>query len=238
MFLPKKFLLISLLAPSLAFASTKGIGEYFYGPDTSENMACNFAEEKAKENALQRYVGEIVESNLREICIGENCDFLRETFNTVVGHVKNIKEKHVEKTVEEGRKVCTVIIDADVEIIKNSVQLKVKNFEPTFIENVAMSFEIIANKSGKLVLFNQYEGKYYKIYEKKNDFVNKSFTVDDVVAVLPDSKLHSKEVLVFLYLELDKKVKDVYNEFEMKNFIGSIPVEKRVVIYRYVQIVR
>ena len=101
-----------------------------------------------------------------------------------------------------------------------------------------MSFEIIANKSGKLVLFNQYEGKYYKIYEKKNDFVNKSFTVDDVVAVLPDSKLHSKEVLVFLYLELDKKVKDVYNEFEMKNFIGSIPVEKRDVIYRYVQIVR
>lgn len=238
MFSVKKLLLVSLLVPSLTFASTKGIGEYFYGPDTSENMACNFAEEKAKENALQRYVGEIVESNLREVCVGENCDFLRETYNTVVGHIKNIKEKHVEKTVEEGRKVCTVIIDAEVGIIKDSVKLEVKNFEPTFIENVEMSFEFITNKPGNLFIFNQYEDKYHKIYEVKNSLVNQSFLVNDIVAVLPDGKLHSKETLVFVYLGLDKKVKEVYTEFEMKNFIGSIPVESRDVVYRYVQIVR
>jgi hypothetical protein len=234
----KKLLLISLFTPTLTFASTKGIGEYFYGPDTSENMACTFAEEKAKENALQRYVGEIVESNLREVCVGENCEFLKETYNTVVGHIKKIKEKHVEKTVEEGRKVCTVIIDADVDILKNAVKMEVKNFEPTFIQNVEMSFDIMVNKPGKFVLFNQYDDKYYKIYERKNDVVDKSFQIDNIMAVLPDGKLQSKEVLVFVYFELDKKVKDVYNEFEMKNFIGSIPVENRDVLYRYVQIVR
>lgn len=234
----KKLLLISLFTPTLTFASTKGIGEYFYGPDTSENMACTFAEEKAKENALQRYVGEIVESNLREVCVGENCEFLKETYNTVVGHIKRIKEKHVEKTVEEGRKVCTVIINADVGILKNATKMEVKNFEPTFIENVEMSFDIVVNKPGKFVLFNQYDDKYYKIYEKKNDVVDKSFSIDNIMAVLPDGKLQSKEVLVFVYFELDKKVKDVYNEFEMKSFIGSIPVENRDVLYRYVQIVR
>ena len=46
----KKVLLLSLLVTN-AFAVT-GIGEYRYGPDTTENQACEFAEEKAKEDGL------------------------------------------------------------------------------------------------------------------------------------------------------------------------------------------
>jgi hypothetical protein len=36
-----------------------GIGEYRYGPDTPQNLACELAEERAKENALSKFVYEI-----------------------------------------------------------------------------------------------------------------------------------------------------------------------------------
>jgi len=237
----KKLLLISFLIPSISFASVQGIGEYFYGPETSENMACSFAEEKAKENALQKYVGEIIESNLKEICTGENCDFFRETHNTIVGKITNIKNKRVEKTIEDGAKLCTVIIDAKIEILKNNTKIEVKFFRPVVKENEELTFDVIVNKPGNLVIFNRYEEKYYRLYETKIDVVNKSHSVPNkgtIVPVLDSGKFQSVESLVFLFFSIDKKVKDKYNEFEMKNFIGSIPIENRDLVYRYVQIVR
>ena len=55
----KKTLLCLLMIPLFANAKeTLGVGEYRYGPDTTQNFACQAAEEKAKEHAITRYVGE------------------------------------------------------------------------------------------------------------------------------------------------------------------------------------
>ena len=58
----KKILLASLITTN-TFAIT-GIGEYRYGPDTTENFACEMAEERAKEDAILKYSGELIEAQM------------------------------------------------------------------------------------------------------------------------------------------------------------------------------
>lgn len=237
----KKLLLISILIPSISFASVKGIGEYFYGPDTSDNLACSFAEDKAKESAIQNYSGQLIESNIDEVCLTDWCSYVKETNTNTTGIIKSILNKKVHKTVEEGQKVCTVEIDALVQQIQKNLVFDVKPFSNIVKENDEVIFFVIVNKPGKFLLFNYYEGNYHKLYELDNLMVNEQFIVpskNKLYAVLPKDKLTSKEKLVFVYLTVDISVKKVYNDFEMKKFIGSVPVEKRSTINRFVQIVR
>ena len=87
----KKTLLCLLMIPLFANAKeTLGVGEYRYGPDTTKNFACQAAEEKAKEHAITRYVGEQIESIAYETCQNESCDMQKNTFNEVKGEIKTI----------------------------------------------------------------------------------------------------------------------------------------------------
>jgi hypothetical protein len=100
---------------------------------------------------------------------------------------------------------------------------------------------MIANRPGKFVLFNYYDGNYHKIYELKNDIVNESFVVptkNRMIAKVPDGMLTSKEKLVFIYTTLDISVKTSYNEFEMKTFLQNMPIQKSFIVNRFIQIVR
>lgn len=237
----KKLFLISLLTPVLSFASVKGVGEYFYGPDTSQNMACFFAEEKAKENAVENYSGSIIESTLTELCMTNECSFIRETNNNVSGVIQKVLDKKTNVRIEEGQKVCTVEIIADVERLQKNIVLSLEHFSPIIKDNQEVQFSIIVNRPGKFILFNYYNGNYRKIYELQNRVVNKSFAVptkDKMYAKLPDGAMTSKEKLVFVYTELDISVRVLYNEFEMKTFLQSMPVRKSFVAHRFIQIVR
>jgi hypothetical protein len=60
----KKLLLATLISTN-AFA-VSGVGEYRYGPDTTENFACEMAEERAKSDAIVQYVGQLVEAQIKE----------------------------------------------------------------------------------------------------------------------------------------------------------------------------
>jgi hypothetical protein len=237
----KKLLLISILLPSISFASVIGIGEYFYGPDTSDNLACSFAEEKAKENAIHNFSGQIIEINTNETCLSEECSFLRETNANTTGAVKNVKNKKVNKYVESGQKVCFVEIEAEVVAIQNRTIFSLKEFNHIFRVNDEVNFSAFANKPGKIIVFNFTENKYHKLYEKRIDTVNSEFKIPSdkrIVAFLPNNIMTNKEKLTFVYLELDIPIKKVYNGFEMKKFLSSIPVEQKSVVNRFVQIVR
>jgi len=237
----KKLLLISLLLPSISFASVKGVGEYFYGPDTAQNLACFFAEERAKENAIHNFSGTIIESTVSELCVTNECSFIRETNNNTTGIVRNIRSKITDIRTEEGQRVCTVEIDAVVEKIQKNLILSLDHFSPIIRHDSLVQFSIIVNRPGKFVLFNYYDGNYHKIYEIENKLVNNSFVVpakNRIVARVPDGMLTSKEKLVFVYTTLDISVKKSYNDFEMKNFVQSMPVEKSFIVNRFIQIVR
>ncbi len=237
----KKLLLISLLLPSISFASVKGVGEYFYGPDTAQNLACFFAEERAKENAIQNFSGTIIESTVTELCMTNECSFIRETNNNTTGVVRGIRSKITDIRTEEGQRVCTVEIGAVVEKIQKNLILSLDHFSPVIQNNTPVRFSMIANRPGKFVLFNYYDGNYHKIYELKNDIVNESFVVptkNRMIAKVPDGMLTSKEKLVFIYTTLDISVKTSYNEFEMKTFLQNMPIQKSFIVNRFIQIVR
>ena len=56
---------------SLNVGAVTGVGEYRFGPDVAENLACEVAEENAKQDALVRYNGQFVEAVIEENCLNE-----------------------------------------------------------------------------------------------------------------------------------------------------------------------
>ena len=120
----KKLLLLSLIATN-SFAIT-GIGEYRYGPDTTENLACELAEEKAKQDAIIKFVGEFVEAQIKEECRSEKCEFHRDTFSDYNGYIKNITKKEIDKQLFPGYASCVVSIEAEVAKVNNTIVFQVE----------------------------------------------------------------------------------------------------------------
>ena len=110
MFSVKKLLLISLFVPTLAFASSVGIGEYRFGPDTSENSACEFAEHRAREDAILQFIGEQIESITSQECRNEDCEFHNQIFSEVKGIIKKIINRQRQIIKEQGYENCIVTI--------------------------------------------------------------------------------------------------------------------------------
>ena len=64
----KKSLLCLLIATSVNAKEVSGTGEFRFGPETAQNVACSLAEQKAKENAIANFVGEYIEHQTNQIC--------------------------------------------------------------------------------------------------------------------------------------------------------------------------
>jgi hypothetical protein len=94
--------------------ATTGVGEYRFGPDTTENMACEIAEDRAQQDALIKFNGQFVEAVIEENCLNGDCRFNQQTFNKVEGYIKKMTAKR-QVIIEQGYKVCVVTINADVE---------------------------------------------------------------------------------------------------------------------------
>lgn len=236
----KKFLLSSLIVTN-AFAVT-GIGEYRYGPDTTENLACELAEERAKEDAIIKYVGQSVEAQIKEECMREKCVFHRDTFSELNGYIKSLTKKEIEKQLFPGYSACVVTIEAEVAGINNTIIFQVDGkFDVRHEEE--MTFKLVSNRPGKIGMFNYYGNKYYKIQEAKfasqrTEIVLPYDKTKKLVAMVPDGQKQSKELVTFLFSEKDIVFKNEYSSLEMKNLIASIPPMNRKVVNRYVNIVK
>lgn len=240
----KKTLLCLLLIPIFANAKqTLGVGEYRYGPDTTQNFACQLAEEKAKEHAITRFVGEQIESFEYESCQNESCETQKDTYSEIKGTIKRLISRNEKQIEQSGYTSCIVTVIADVERVKNNITIV---FDEDFFhikENDEVKFKGKVNKVGYLTVFNFYEGIYSKIYtvniaSQTKDFVIPSTNTNKIVARLPDGKSQSKEMVTFLFTENVVDLKSSYNQREMRNLIYSIPYESRKVINRYVNIVK
>lgn len=238
-----RYIIPLALATSIVQAKTEvGIGEYRYGPDTPQNLACLLAEDLAKENVITRFVGEEVESSTFERCNEHDCELQKDTINDIKGYIKHIHTKQERKVELKGYTSCIVTIRADVERLKNEIKLNLNNDSFQFKTGEEIVFRGVVNKTGNLVIYNLYDDVYNKVYEEKITSINKEFVLpsskNKIVAKLPEDKLSSKEVLMFLFTENDYEFKKTYTELEMKSFLRNIPSEQRQVINRYVYIMR
>ena len=239
----KRALLSLALLPILAQAKvTLGVGEYRYGPDTPQNLACKMAEEVAKENAITKFLGEDVEFSIFEKCKNEDCEFQKDSLNQVRGYVKQIIHKEVKTVALQGYTSCIVTIRAEVDSPKNEIKLALDNDFYQFKENQEVSFHGVVNKTGNLVVFNYVNKTFNKIYHETIATNNKEFVLPSpknrIVARLPVNLNQSKEILMFLFTENDYDFRNSYTEAEMNYFIKSIPSHQRQIVNRYVYIMR
>ena len=150
-----------------------------------------------------------------------------------------IKEK-IENT---GYRSCIVTLVADVVKITNNIKFIVFDENLSFKENQEVKFTAISNKTGQLVLFNFYNGNYYRIYEQKITSQNEKFVLPSndrkFVAKLPVGESQSKELVMFVFFDSDNvKVKELYSQKELREFFSSVPFESYRVVNRHVNILR
>lgn len=240
----KKTLFCLLMIPLFANAEkTLGVGEYRYGPDTTQNFACQAAEEKAKEHAITRYVGEQIESLAYEICQNESCDMQKNTHNEIKGEIKTIISKDVNTIENLGYTSCIVSIVADVQKIKNTINISLNEDFFNLREKDEIKFTGTSNRAGYLTAFNFYNGVYSKIYSVKIASHNKEFVIpstntNKIIAVLPDGQQQSKEMIMFLFTESVVNMQTSYSQTEMQSLVYSIPYQSRKVVNRDVNIVK
>lgn len=239
----KKTLLSLALVPVLAQAKvTLGVGEYRYGPDTPQNLACIMAEDRAKDNAISKYIGEEIEFITNENCEKELCDLQREFTSVVKGFIKNVIDKQERKVEMQGYTSCIVTIRADIDRLKNEIKLTLNDDSFRYRPNEEVIFRGVVNKVGNFAIYNLYGDVYHRVYIEKIATPNREFVIpstrNKIVAKLPESEVTSKEVLTLLFTENDYDFKDSYSMLEMKQFLSTIPTHQRQIVNRYVYIMR
>jgi hypothetical protein len=236
----RQLLPISLFLPTLVFANTIGIGEYRFGPDTSQNTACEFAEQKAKEDAIIQFIGEQIESFSLKECTNENCNVVTQIFNGVEGVIKKVVSTEKSILREYGFDNCVVTLEAQVAKVKNPIVFEVQS-KVNFIEGESVEFNFTSNRPGTILVFNFYDDVYHAIDSVKVESLKEAKLPSSnkkIVATLPNNLLQSKELLTFIFTEQDIKFESKYTAREMKMMLSSMEPSKKKVVYRYVTIVR
>jgi hypothetical protein len=218
-----------------------GIGEYRFGPNIAENLACEIAEDNARQDALIRYNGQFVEAVIEENCINENCKMNRQTYNQIEGYIKTISKTTKQVRLEQGYKVCVVTVNADIAKLNNNIKFMVDGgFD--YKDGDEIRFKALVNVPGVVHLYNYHGGKYVRILQRKVATQNKEFMLPSeayrMKAQVPYGQVQSKELLLFLFVNQDVLMKDSYTDIEFKSAINQIPASNRRVITRYINILR
>jgi hypothetical protein len=238
-----KFGLISFLISSSVFARPViGIGEYRYGPETSENIACQLAEDRAKEQAVLKFMGEIIQSTVTEDCNNENCQYEKRTENEIRGLIKNIIDRRIQNIVREGYKNCIVTIKANVDRIVNNIKFSILNKEQMFEDGQEVNFEVVSNKNGKVFVYNFFNGEYTKVFDEVINSPNRKQNLPSnqrMIARIPENGRQSSEMLMFLFVEEPlTNLSERYTMKEMNEVVSSLSFDKYKVVNYHVNIVR
>ena len=120
------FLYLLSLQEIYAETQRKVQAAHEFGPETSENEACEKAVEKAKRKALMGVVGEKMTNSQIESCTHTgsdlNCTLFEETISFMDGGRITNEDMHSKEITEEfGKRVCVVSLTATVEIIPQKI---------------------------------------------------------------------------------------------------------------------
>jgi len=231
-----------MCASCLAHAErVSGTGEYSFGPDTAENVACRLAEEKAKQNAIANFVGELIESAQNENCKDEKCTMLSTMYTEVSGEIKTIYKKDKQVYPNRDRQVCEVDVDVDVRKIVNSIKFHVEG-KNQFKVGDRFVFQAVSGLPGTIGVFNLVDKQYQLVYTDKVLEINKQIQIPStrykMQAELPNGKSHSNELLVFLFTDKNLTFKSRYSTMEFDSLIKDIPFSNRKIVNHHVSIER
>ena len=231
-----------LCVSTLAHAErVSGTGEYSFGPDTAENVACRLAEEKAKQNAIANFVGELIEAATNENCKDEKCTTLSTLYTEVSGEIKTIYKKDKQVYPDKNRQVCEVDIVAEVEKITNTIKFQVDGKNQLKVGE-RFVFQAVSGLTGTVGVFNLVDKEYQMVYTDKVLEINKEVQIPSerykMQAELPNGKSHSNELLIFLFTDKNLTFKNQYSTMEFDSLIKDIPFSNRKIVNHHVSIER
>jgi hypothetical protein len=234
--------ILILLCSNFAHAErVNGEGEYSFGPDTAENVACSIAEEKAKQNAIANFVGELIESTSNESCKNEDCTILSTLHTEVSGEIKSIIKRSKQVYPAEGKQVCEVDIVADVQRIENKINFKVDG-KTEYRNGERFVFQGISDRAGTVAVFNLVDKTYQRVYTDRIMIPNAQIQIPSMKykmqANLPAESSQSKELLVFLFTDNNLTFRDRYSRIEFEALVQSLPFTSRKLVNHHVNIVR
>jgi hypothetical protein len=233
---------MALLCANFAHAGkVSGTGEYAFGPDTAENVACRIAEEKAKQNAIANFVGEMIEASTNELCKDEKCTTLSTLHTEISGEIKTIYKRDKQVYPNRDRQVCEVDVVVEVEKIVNALKFNVSG-KNQFKAGERFVFHAVSGITGTVGVFNLVDNEYQMVYTNKVLDTNRQFQIPSarykMQAELPLGKSHSNELLVFLITDKNLTFKSRYSTIEFDSLVKNIPFSSRKVINHHVSIER
>lgn len=153
-------------------------GEYNFGPDLTEELACQRAERRAKDNALRKVQGERFISDDMLVCKEQggnaNCDLNRFTWSTINGMITGVRNYKRQTSVIAGN-IRTCLISMEV-----NVQTAQGNYDPSFDLSVHMNEKTFKDGDALLLSLEPSKAMYVNVfqwlpYEKSEKQVSKIF---------------------------------------------------------------
>ena len=156
---------ILLISNCLHAEMAHGVGEYLYGPDTSESKACELAQDKAKSVALISVMGESV-SNEEQLYCKEtsgkksdyDCEYNSVKWSLIEGDLKspiNVKRELDSKT---GFKSCKVSLDVEIIVPQRkpdpNFDVKAKTNQTVFRVGDDLNLEVESTMPAYFAVFN------------------------------------------------------------------------------------
>jgi hypothetical protein len=230
-----------LVCANIAHSSVIGEGEYRFGPETAQNVACSIAEERAKQNAIENFVGEFIESTTNQVCRDETCSTLRAFHSETSGQIKKINKLETLVYPEQKHSVCMVHLDADVEKITNSIQLSIQS-KQEFKHGERFRVAGVSNRAGSIAAYNFIDDTYKLVWQGKVFKPNIEFSLPPnnykLEAKLPIGKSQSNELIVFVFTEENLTFRPSYSKIEFNQMVKDLPFLGRKVVSQQIQIMR
>lgn len=226
---------------SVANAKTvTGEGEYRFGPETAENVACAIAKDRAEENALANFVGEFIEHSTNEVCRDEHCTQYRQFYSETYGQIKNISNVKRLVAPDKNASICIVSLDAEVKKIDNYIRLTVKG-NNRFKSGEKFNFSLVSNKKGNYAIFSFANDAYTLINQNRVVDTMKELRVPAVgkfEAYIEPNRHQSNELLVVLFTSDELTFQPRYSKIEFEHMVKQIDFTKRKLVNHQINIVR
>ncbi len=253
---------------SMAGAVTVSVSaEYLFGPETSQNEACELAFSKAKSQALAQVVGEKVSSDEQQVCYqttGKStdygCEFNRISWSMIEGDIRGTKNEAWRVEKREGANACVVSLEVDVvEPTKKpdpNFDISVRLNKSVFSVGDDMLVELEGTEPSHLVIFNwlpHHNNEVVRIIPSSGDASIDALPLvrDDARKILRKirleahwSDLYSRkkkfidEWLIIIVTKRPQKWLSVYDFGKFKERLREIPADERRIVRKGYQLTR
>lgn len=215
-----------------------GTGEWHFGPDVSENFACQKADTLARIDAIRSVVGENIFVDefyqCREVNDERKCASDTAMFSMTDSYVKKITSRKREVRDTHFGKVCTV--DLDVKVTKDRPNIDAfVDGRFMYKSGESMQFKMATNEPTKVYMFHV-EGKkatmMWPTFVGTNNKVANELTVPTQGYKMIARASKFDESIIFVFSNAELNFMRDYDVNDLNAKLLSIPVTDRRIIRR------